>query len=218
MLGPEQAMCCLDAVLNHGLIQPADLIRDNIAMSLDHDTIIADTQTWLTRAVIGLNLCPFAKAVHVKNQIRYRVSDANTPEALLEDLIAELCILRDADPEEIDTSLLVHPGVLTDFMDFNDFLDVVDAAVAELDLEGMIQVASFHPDYQFDGTEPDDIDNYSNRSPYPTLHLIRESSLEQAVAAIPDPQDIYEANIATLRKLGHEGWKKLWEVGPEDKA
>lgn len=187
-------------------------------MSLDHDTIIADTQTWLTRAVIGLNLCPFAKAVHVKNQIRYRVSDASTPEALLEDLIAELCILRDADPEEIDTSLLVHPGVLTDFMDFNDFLDVVDAAVAELDLEGMIQVASFHPDYQFDGTEQDDIDNYSNRSPYPTLHLIRESSLEQAVAAIPDPEDIYEANIATLRKLGHEGWKRLWQVGPEDQA
>lgn len=179
-------------------------------MKFDHDTIIADTETWLTRAVIGLNLCPFAKAVHVKKQIRYKVSDASKPEALLEDLVAELTLLRDADPAEIDTTLLVHPAVLTDFMDYNDFLDVVDAALEELELDGVIQVASFHPDYQFDGTEPDDIDNYSNRSPYPTLHLIRESSLAQAVAAIPDAADIYEANIETLRKLGHEGWKKLW--------
>lgn len=179
-------------------------------MKLDHDTIIADTETWLTRAVIGLNLCPFAKAVHVKKQIRYKVSDATEPEALLEDLVAELTLLRDADPAEIDTTLLVHPAVLTDFMDYNDFLDVVDAALEELELDGVIQVASFHPDYQFDGTEPDDIDNYSNRSPYPTLHLIRESSLAQAVAAISDAADIYEANIETLRKLGHEGWKRLW--------
>lgn len=179
-------------------------------MKLDHDTIIDDTETWLTRAVIGLNLCPFAKAVHVKKQIRYKVSDATEPEALLEDLVAELTLLHDADPAEIDTTLLVHPAVLTDFMDYNDFLDVADAALEELELDGVIQVASFHPDYQFDGTEPDDIDNYSNRSPYPTLHLIRESSLAQAVAAIPDAADIYEANIETLRKLGHEGWKKLW--------
>lgn len=185
-------------------------------MNQDHDTIIADTRQWLTQAVIGLNLCPFAKAVHVKNQIRYRVSEATTPEALLEDLVAELCILRDADPDVTDTTLLVHPAVLTDFMDFNDFLDVVDAAVEELELDGILQVASFHPDYQFDGTEPDDIENYSNRSPYPTLHLIRESSLEQAVAAIPDAADIYETNIQTLRKLGHEGWKKLWQVGPQE--
>jgi hypothetical protein len=188
------------------------LVRDNAVMSLDHDTIVADTRTWLTQAVIGLNLCPFAKAVHVKNQIRYKVSDASTPEALLEDLLAELSLLRDADPQEIDTTLLVHPGVLTDFMDYNAFLDVVDAAVDELDLEGILQVASFHPDYQFDGTEPDDIDNYSNRSPYPTLHLIRESSLAQAVEAFPDAADIYETNIKTLRKLGHEGWKKLWQT------
>jgi uncharacterized protein len=185
--------------------------RDNAPM-IEHDTILADTQTWLTRAVIGLNLCPFAKAVHVKNQIRYKVSDATTPEALLEDLIDELTLLRDADPAEIDTTLLVHPGVLTDFMDYNDFLDVVDAAVEDLELDGILQVASFHPDYQFDGTKPDDIDNFSNRSPYPTLHLIRESSLELAVQAFPEAADIYETNIETLRKLGHEGWKKLWQV------
>lgn len=182
-------------------------------MSIDHDQVIDDTRTWLTKAVIGLNLCPFAKAVHVKNQIRYKVSDAATPEALLQDLIAELALLRDADPQDIDTTLLVHPGTLGDFLDYNDFLDVADAAIEEMDLEGVIQIASFHPQYQFGGTEPDDIENYTNRSPYPTLHLLRESSLAQAVAAFPDAADIYEANIETLDKLGHEGWKKLWQVG-----
>ncbi|MGC4062304.1 MAG: DUF1415 domain-containing protein [Aquabacterium sp.] len=179
----------------------------------EHDKIIDDTRTWLTRAVIGLNLCPFAKAVHVKNQIRYKVSDATTPEALLQDLIDELALLRDADPGQIDTTLLVHPATLTDFLDYNDFLDVADAAIADMDLEGVVQIASFHPHYQFGGTGPDDIENCTNRSPYPTLHLLRESSLEQAVAAFPDAADIYEANIETLDKLGHEGWKKLWQVG-----
>jgi hypothetical protein len=186
---------------------------DNTGMSLDHDTITADTQNWLTTAVIGLNLCPFAKAVHVKNQIRYKVSDATTPEALLQDLLDELALLRDADPQEVDTTLLIHPDTLSDFLDYNDFLDVVDAAIEDMELDGVIQAASFHPDYQFGGTEPDDVENYSNRAPYPTLHLIRESSLEQAVAAFPNAEDIYETNIETLRKLGHEGWKKLWRVG-----
>jgi uncharacterized protein len=182
-------------------------------MHPDQATVIQDTQRWLTTAVIGLNLCPFAKAVHVKNQIRYKVSAATEPEALLQDLIQELLHLRDADPAEIDTTLVMHPHALQDFLDFNDFLDVVDAALEELDLHGTIQVASFHPHYQFYDAGPDDIENYSNRSPHPTLHLIRESSIEQAVAAIPDAEDIYEANKATLRKLGLEGWKKLWVTG-----
>lgn len=181
-------------------------------MTPDHDTIIDETRTWLTRAVIGLNLCPFAKAVHIKNQVRYRVSDAASTEALRADLIEELTLLRDADPRHIDTTLLMHPAVLNDFYDFNDFLDVVDDTLADLALEGIIQVATFHPDYQFDGTDADDIENFSNRAPYPTLHLLRESSIEQAVAAIPDAADIYETNMQTLRKLGHEGWKKLWSV------
>jgi hypothetical protein len=194
-------------------VMTAVLPRDNARMPIDQDTVIQTTRDWLEKAVIGLNLCPFAKAVHVKNQIRYKVCEASTPEGLLEDLIAELNLLNEADPEEIDTTLLVHPSVLNDFLDYNDFLDVVDAAIEDLELDGVIQVASFHPDYQFDGTGPDDIENFSNRSPYPTLHLIRESSLERAVASFPDAADIYEANIETLRKLGHEGWKKLWQVG-----
>lgn len=171
--------------------------------------IIACTQAWLEKAVIGLNLCPFAKAVHVKNQIRYAVSKARTPEALLADLIGELNILHAADPAQLDTTLLIHPKVLTDFLDYNDFLDVADAAIDNLGLTGEIQIASFHPHYQFAGSGPDDIDNYTNRSPYPTLHLLREESIERAVAAFPDAADIFEKNIATLRRLGHTGWRLL---------
>ena len=168
------------------------------------------TRRWVERAVIGLNLCPFAKAVYVKQQVRFVLSDASTPEALLEELAEELVLLRDADPDQVDTTLIVHPDVLTDFLDYNDFLDNADAAVEALDLQGVIQVASFHPDYQFDETHADDIENFSNRSPWPTLHLIREASIDAAVEAFPDAADIYERNIETLQRLGHAGWKKLF--------
>ncbi|AWI53742.1 DUF1415 domain-containing protein [Aquabacterium olei] len=176
----------------------------------DAAAVTAATRNWLEKAVIGLNLCPFAKAVHVKQQIRYVVSTATTPEALAEELMAELALLRDADPEAVETTLLIHPQVLGDFLDFNDFLDVADAIVEEMELDGELQVASFHPDYQFADSEPDDIENFSNRAPYPTLHLLRESSIAQAVAAFPDAADIYETNIATLQRLGHAGWRQLW--------
>ncbi len=175
------------------------------------DTCIAATREWLEKAVIGLNLCPFAKAVDAKNQIRIVVSAAATSEALLEDLMAELDRLDAAAPAEIETTLLVHPHVLADFLDFNDFLEVADAAVEELGLEGRIQVAAFHPDFQFADTEAGDIGNYSNRSPYPILHLLREESVERAVDSYPDTADIYKRNIATLRRLGHSGWQALWE-------
>jgi uncharacterized protein len=175
-----------------------------------HHATVEATRQWLLKAVIGLNLCPFAKAPEVKQQIRYFVSNATDEEGLLSDLVSELTWLRDADPEALETTLLVHPHVLQDFYDFNDFLDVADAALAELELDGEIQVASFHPQYQFDGTEPDDIENYTNRSPFPTLHLIRESAIERAVEAFPDAADIYETNIETMRKLGLEGWKRLF--------
>jgi hypothetical protein len=177
---------------------------------IDHDQVLADTVEWLEKAVIGLNLCPFAKAVHVKKQIRYAISEATTPEALLTDLVRELELLAEASPEKIETTLLIHPHALADFMDFNDFLDIADAAVEELQLGGILQVASFHPDYQFDETHVDDIENFSNRSPYPTLHLIREASIDAAVEAFPDAADIYEHNIETLRQLGHEGWRRLF--------
>ncbi|MBV7472284.1 MULTISPECIES: DUF1415 domain-containing protein [unclassified Pseudoxanthomonas] len=170
---------------------------------------VAATRHWIERAVIGLNLCPFAKAVYVKEQVRFVLSDATTPEALLEQLAEELVLLRDTEPAQIDTTLIIHPDVLTDFLDYNDFLDNADAAVEALDLQGILQVASFHPDYQFAGAAPDDISHYTNRSPYPTLHLLREDSVERAVAAFPDPDVIVERNIQTLDRLGQEGWRKL---------
>ncbi len=173
------------------------------------DLIIAATRLWLEHAVIGLNLCPFAKAVHAKGQVRYVVSAATTPEALVADLMDELRFLASADADKTDTTLLIHPQVLNDFLDYNDFLEVADAVIEELELSGEIQVASFHPQYQFAGTEADDITNYSNRSPYPTLHLLREASVERAVAAFPEAADIFEKNIETLEKLGHAGWEKL---------
>lgn len=174
----------------------------------DHDPI-ADTRRWLERAVIGLNLCPFAKSVVAKQQVRYVLSDATTPEALLETLGVELLHLRDTPAVEIDTTLIVHPQVLTDFLDYNDFLDDADALVEALELDGMLQVASFHPNYQFAGTEPDDIGNFTNRSPWPTLHLLREDSVARAVEAFPDPDAIVERNIEMLGKLGREGWERL---------
>ena len=174
-----------------------------------NEEIIAATQTWLERAVIGLNLCPFAKAVHVKNQIRYVVSRATTHEELLSDLLNELEFLAETPSEKTDTTLLIHPGVLTDFLDYNDFLDVVDEALEDMDLDGELQVAGFHPHYQFADTQPDDIENFTNRSPYPMLHLLRESSVAVAVSAFPEADKIFDKNIDTLRKLGHEGWEKL---------
>jgi len=174
---------------------------------------IADTVRWLERAVIGLNLCPFAKGPHIKGQIHYAVSEAKGLEGLRDELIEELKALVALPSDERETVLLILPHMLRDFLDFNDFLDETDSVLQELDLEGEFQVASFHPDFQFAGTEPDDITNYTNRSPYPTLHLIREASIDRAVEAFPEAETIYEANMATMEKLGAEGWKAL-DVGP----
>jgi hypothetical protein len=169
------------------------------------EEIVAATREWLEKAVI--DLCPFARAI--RNQVRYAVSPAETPADLLADLMDELRTLAAADPSDVETTLLIHPWVLADFLEYNDFLEVAEAAVDELGLEGEIQVASFHPRYQFAGTAPDDVENYTNRSPYPTLHLLREASVERAVESVSDPAEIYEKNIETLRRLGHEGWARL---------
>lgn len=164
---------------------------------------------WLERVVIGLNLCPFAKAVHVKNQISYVVSSATTQEDLLRDLMRELEMLAETPAISIETTLLVHPYVLTHFVDYNDFLNVVDAVLKDMDMENVLQVASFHPQYQFAKTQPNDIENYTNRSPYPMMHLLREASVVQAVSAFPEAEKIFDKNIQTLRRLGHSGWNDL---------
>lgn len=181
-----------------------------VDVQIQDDAVIAQTKLWLEKAVIGLNLCPFAKGVHIKDQIRYFVSHATTTEELIKDLMAELEVLAEANPEKIDTTLLIHPFVMQDFLDYNDFLEVADATLEELDLDGILQVASFHPQYQFEDAAPDDIDNYTNRSPFPTLHLLREDSIDKAVEAFPEAEQIYEKNMQTLRALGHDAWKKLF--------
>ncbi len=178
-------------------------------MTTAADEVIAQTRIWIERAVIGLNLCPFTKAVYVKEQIRYVVSGARNRDELLADLERELATLEDASPDDIDTTLLIHPAAMEDFLDYNDFLELADALIAQMDLEGEVQVAGFHPRFQFAGTKPDDITNYTNRSPYPTLHLLREASVDAAVAAFPDAEKIYEKNMESLRKLGIAGWLAL---------
>lgn len=174
---------------------------------------ITDTRRWLERAVIGLNLCPFAKAPHAKGQIHFAVSDATDSDELLQTLRQELLSLAEADPAERETTLLIVPHAFADFLDFNDFLDDAEALLDELGLQGVLQIAPFHPRFQFADTEEDDITNATNRSPYPTLHLIREESIDRAVEAFPDAEVIFEANMAKLEELGASGWEALG-VGP----
>jgi hypothetical protein len=174
-------------------------------------TALEATRTWLERVVIGLNLCPFAKAVSAKNQIRYVVSEARDTEALREDLARELKALDASDPEQVDTTLLIHPFVLADFLDYNDFLDQADAVLESLDLVGEIQIASFHPEYRFADSAPDDVANATNRSPHPTLHLLREASVTRALESFAEPERIFENNIERLRALGHAGLRDVAE-------
>ena len=176
---------------------------------MTEDEVLSKTKHWLEAAVIGLNLCPFAKAVYVKNQVRLVVSKARHADDLLEELDRELDLLVATPASEIDTTLLIHPTLFEDFLDFNDFLEVAEGVVDEHGLEGVIQLASFHPQFQFDGTGPDDISNYTNRAPFAMLHLLREDSVERAVEAFPQADAIFDVNIATLEKLGHAGWKAL---------
>ena len=179
----------------------------------DDATVVQDTVRWLERAVIGLNLCPFAKGVHTKGQIHYAVSHATDARGLLEDLQRELEALAEASPAKRDTTLLMAPQALPDFLDFNDFLELADELVEAMDLAGILQVAPFHPRFQFDGTEVGDVGNCTNRAPYPTLHLLREESIDSAVEAFPEAEEIFERNIEVLERLGAQGWDDL-DVGP----
>ena len=182
-------------------------------MNPSESVYIEDTRRWLERAVIGLNLCPFAKAVHVKQQIHYALSQALGVNELREELGTQLRELVKLNADVRETTLLIVPTVLRNFLDFNDFLAEAEEVLIGLDLEGVIQIASFHPNYQFAGTRADDITNFTNRSPYPTLHLLREASIDRAVEAFPDPQAIFETNMQTLENLGPAGWTAL-DVGP----
>jgi hypothetical protein len=174
------------------------------------DPIIEATRRWVDRAIVGLNLCPFAGAVHRTNRIWYAISQAHDEESLLGDLRHELTALADTPAENRETTLLIHPYVLTDFLDYNEFLGRADDLLREMNLVGKFQIASFHPDYRFHGTGADDIGNFTNRSPYPLLHLLREDSVEWAVETGPNVDEILEANQKTMTKLGRAGWDALW--------
>ncbi len=178
--------------------------------SVTANAAIAATEAWLEKAVIGLGLCPFAKPVHVGRRIRYLVSEAETEPALRDELGRELELLAAADPSAIETTLLIHPRVLLDFLAYNSFLPAANALLKKQRLVGVIQVASFHPDYQFADAPPDDPGNFTNRSPFPMLHLLREDSVARAVQSHPDAAGIPAANVATLRRLGRAGWDRLW--------
>jgi uncharacterized protein len=188
-------------------------------MTADEEArVVAETRRWIERAVIGLNLCPFARSVFETGGVRCVVSAARTEDELVADLDVELRRLHGVDATECETALLIHPHVLQGFFDYNDFLDIADATLDALDLGDVIQIASFHPAYQFADTSPDDVENCTNRSPFPMLHLLRQASVDRAVASVPDTAAIYESNIATLRRLGPEGWRALWLQSAEGGA
>ena len=180
---------------------------DKLASLENDEEIILAVRQWVETFVVGMNLCPFAKRELVKNRVRFVTTAATTAEQLLQVLQTELELLN-ADPS-VETTLLIHPAVLQDFYDFNDFLGFADSLLLDMELEGIYQVASFHPDYQFGGTRPGDAENYTNRAPYPVLHLLREESLERVIADYPDVDDIPERNIELMNSLGQDKLQAL---------
>jgi len=164
--------------------------------------IIFETKQWIEKIIIAHNFCPFAKKPFIQDTIRYKVCNATSSEIVVDDLVDELLYLHEASPTEVETSLLIVPYTLTEFEDYNQFLDVVDSALEELDLIDIIQVASFHPEYCFADLDPDDVRNYTNRSIYPMFHLIRENSVEHARATHPDVEAIPDKNMDLLLEIG----------------
>jgi hypothetical protein len=184
-------------------------------LTVGHEKIIGPVRRWVETVVVGLNLCPFARRELVNDRVRFSVSAAETEDQLLADLQVELELLNNE--TGVETTLLIHPGVLQDFFEYNQFLNYVDRLLARMELQGVYQVASFHPDYQFSGTRPDDVENYTNRSPYPMLHLIREESLERVIASYPDPEGIPGRNIELLESLGRDRMKALLRACYDDR-
>jgi len=179
-------------------------------IQINHEPALQHTRNWVESVVIALNLCPFAARELNQDRIRFSLSKADNVASLLADLEVELQTLKQ--DERIETTLLVHPQALTDFSEYNQFLDILDTLLIETGLEGVFQIASFHPDYQFAGTQADDVSNYTNRSPYPMLHLIREASLERAVANYPDADQIPQRNIELLEGMGRHEVLTLWQA------
>ncbi len=182
------------------------VIVENNAAS---NSVINSCRCWIERVVIGFNLCPFARKPYAAEQIRYAVSSAKTPAALLIDLQQELEALRQSKSEQNETTVLIHPYVLQDFFDYNDFLGIADMFLEQNGYADEFQIASLHPDYQFVDTEKEDAENYTNRSPYPMLHLLREQSVENALCNTRNPELIPEQNIKTMEKIGAATMQKI---------
>ena len=174
---------------------------------LEDEQVVSVVRLWVNSMVVDMNLCPFAKRELVKNRVRFSLTEAITEEQLLMALQAELEWLNSE--SMVETTLLIHPKVLQEFSDYNQFLDLADSLLVQMGLEGIYQIASFHPDYQFAGAGPDDAENYTNRSPFPLLHLIREESLERVIADYPDVDEVPSRNIELMNSLGN---KKLQAV------
>ncbi|AJR05398.1 DUF1415 domain-containing protein [Photobacterium gaetbulicola] len=167
-------------------------------------------QQWLEQVVIGLNLCPFAAKPNRNQQIQIFISEAQSEDILLEEIYQQLKQLDRTPVDELETTLVVTPGLFDDFADYNQYLDLIDALVFQMGYQGIYQVASFHPDYCFHGTEPEDAENLTNRSPYPIFHLIREESMEKVLKHYPDPEGIPERNIERVEGLSPEEIEKLF--------
>lgn len=179
------------------------------AAAASSQRVIDDTRRWLERAVIGLNLCPFAKAVQGRGLVHFAVSGEPVFAPVLQDLERELVELIQTPADVRETTLLILPSGFEEFLMFNELVRNGERLIARRKLEGVIQLASFHPAFVFAGSDDDDLSNCTNRSPYPTLHLLREESIGRAVAAFPRPESIYEANVQTLKRLGADGWLGL---------
>jgi hypothetical protein len=178
-------------------------------VSTDDQAVESRVRSWLEELVIGLNLCPFAAAPYRAGRVRYTVCDAVDPEAIYLAFLAELDAFLQIPATQAETGLFILSRGLSDFHDYLDMLASLESAIAEAGLEGIVQLASFHPDYVFEGSAPDDPANYSNRSPYPIFHLIREQELERVLAGYPDPEAIPRRNIARLRSIGLEALQRL---------
>ena len=174
---------------------------------MDHEQALGAVRRWVERFIVELDLCPFAGRELLRNRIRFVVTESTTEEHLLSALETELALLNN--DEGVETTLLIHPDVLRDFVDYNQFLDRADQLLMQMGLEGVLQLASFHPDYQFAGTAADDAENYTNRAPYPLLHILREASVERSIAAYPDVEQIPVRNIALMNRLGLEKLQAL---------
>lgn len=173
------------------------------------DKYIVNTKNWVEKVVIGLNLCPFVKPVFAKNQLKFVLSEAKNPQELTEDLVKELVFLSGIEGDDTETTVLIHPFILQDFGHYIDYLEFANDVIYEMNLEGIFQIASFHPDYQFAGTTKEDLENYTNRSPYPMLHILREDTIEKAVKTYPNVEEIPLNNIKKVKELGKGFFDKI---------